>query len=317
MTGHYSARLAQRSDKMMVTDGGLETTLIFHHGIDLPEFAAFTLLESETGRDALRRYYEPYAAAAQRTRAPCLLDTATWRASPDWGAKLGYGVDQLSALNRDSVALLREIRAGWETPEVPVLINGAIGPRYDGYVYEADTAMDAAGAATFYGPQVAAFAASGADMITAWTMTYAGEAAGIARAARDAGLPCTVSFTVETDGRLPDGSSLADAISATDAASAGAPLHYMVNCAHVSHIEPALRGGGAWLARLGGVRANPSALSHAELNEATTLDPGDPAALGRDLAALRGRHPGMCVMGGCCGSDHTHAEQIGLACLSL
>jgi homocysteine S-methyltransferase len=144
-------------------------------------------------------------------------------------------------------------------------------------------------------------------------MTYVGEAAGIALAARDAGLPCIISFTVETDGRLPDGSTLAAAITATDAAAGASPLLYMVNCAHVTHIDEALHVGGPWLSRLGGVRANPSALSHAALNEATLLDPGDPAAFGRDLSALRQRYPGLRVLGGCCGSDHTHAEQIGLA----
>jgi homocysteine S-methyltransferase len=248
---------------------------------------------------------------------PCLLDTATWRASPGWGAKLGYSPHQLAALNRDAVGLLMDVRAAWETLAQPVLINGAIGPRFDGYVFEAESAMDPASAAAFHGPQITALAAAGVDLITAWTMTYAGEAAGIALAARDAGLPCIISFTVETDGRLPDGSTLAAAITATDAAAGASPLLYMVNCAHVTHIDEALHTGGTWLARLGGVRANPSALSHAELNEATSLDPGDPAAFGRDLLALRQRHPGLCVLGGCCGSDHTHTEQIGLACRAI
>jgi S-methylmethionine-dependent homocysteine/selenocysteine methylase len=312
MPGQHSASLTP--DRLLVTDGGLETTLVFHDGIDLPEFASFTLLDDSAGRAALRRYYEPYAVAARRNDVPCLLDTATWRASPDWGAKLGYSPHQLAALNRDAVSLLMDVRAAWETPEQPVVINGAIGPRFDGYVFEAESAMDPASAAAFHGPQVTALAAAGADLLTAWTMTYAGEAAGVALAARDAGLPCIISFTVETDGRLPDGSTLAEAIAATDAAAGASPLLYMVNCAHVTHIDEALRTGGTWLARLGGVRANPSALSHAELNEATSLDPGDPAAFGRDLSALRQRHPGLCVLGGCCGSDHTHAEQIGLAC---
>jgi homocysteine S-methyltransferase len=314
MPGQHSALLTRPRDHLLVTDGGLETTLIFHDGLELPEFASFTLLDDAAGRAALRRYYEPYAAVARRNDVPCLLDTATWRASPDWGAKLGYAPHQLAALNRDAVALLLDVRAAWETPDQPVLINGAIGPRFDGYVFEADSAMNPASAAAFHGPQVTALASAGADLITAWTMTYAGEAAGIALAARDAGLPCVISFTVETDGRLPDGSTLADAITATDAATGMAPLLYMVNCAHVTHIEPALRARGAWLERLGGVRVNPSALSHAELNEATSLDPGDPTALGRDLSTLRQRLPGLCVLGGCCGSDHTHAEQIGLAC---
>jgi homocysteine S-methyltransferase len=244
MPGQHSASLTRRPDRLLVTDGGLETTLVFHDGIDLPEFASFTLLDDSAGRAALRRYYEPYAAAARRNGVPCLLDTATWRASPGWGSKLGYSPHQLAALNRDAVGLLMGVRAAWETPEQPVLINGAIGPRLDGYVFEVESAMNPASAAAFHGPQVTALAAAGADLVTAWTMTYAGEAAGIALAARDAGLPCIISFTVETDGRLPDGSTLAAAIMATDAAAGASPLLYMVNCAHVTHIDQALRTGG-------------------------------------------------------------------------
>jgi len=261
MAGQHSALLTRLSDRLWVTDGGLETTLIFHEGLELPEFASFTLLDDTSGRAALRRYYEPYAAVAKRNGVPCLLDTATWRASSDWGAKLGYAPRQLATLNRDAVALLLDVRAAWETLDQPVLINGAIGPRLDGYIFEADSAMNPSSAAAFHGPQVAALASAGADVVTAWTMTHAGEAAGIALAARDSGLPCIISFTVETDGRLPDGSTLADAITVTDAATGMLPELYMVNCAHITHIDPILRTGETWLKRLGGVRVNPSTLS--------------------------------------------------------
>ena len=140
MPGRHSASLTRRPDRLLVTDGGLETTLVFHDGIDLPEFASFTLLDDSVGRAALRRYYDPYAAVARRTGVPCLLDTATWRASPGWGAKLGYSPHQLAALNRDAVGLLMDVRTAWKMPEQPVMVNGAIGPRFDGYVFEAESA---------------------------------------------------------------------------------------------------------------------------------------------------------------------------------
>lgn len=305
--------LPQLSGQLLVTDGGLETTLMFHDGFELPHFAAFPLLDTAEGRAALRRYYDSYGAAAARSGAGCLLDTPTFRASPDWAAKLGYGAADLSRIIADSVALLSEIRNAWQAPDRPVVINGAIGPRGDGY--SAAETMDGETAEAYHAPQVRRYAEAGADLVMAQTMTHAGEPIGIARAAAKAGMPAIVSFTVETDGRLPDGTLLREAILATDAATGASPVHYMVNCAHPSHVAPALAAEGAWIARLGGLRANPSPKSHAELNESTTLEDGDPDELAALLAALRRRHRQFCVMGGCCGSDHRHAEKIGLACL--
>ncbi len=306
-------RVSFASDgRLLVTDGGLETTLIFHDGIDLPYFAAFPLLDDEHGRAALRRYYNAYAEAARRSGAGCILDTPTFRASPDWAAKIGYQPTQLPSVIADAVSLLREIRGTWEQRGVRIAINGAIGPRGDGY--SAAETMDGDAAEAYHLPQIQAYAAAGADVVTAQTMTHTGEAIGIARAAARAGIPCVVSFTVETDGRLPDGSLLRDAVLAVDAATDGAPSLYMVNCAHPTHIAPALEVGGDWLRRMGGVRANPSPKSHAELNESTSLEDGDPVALGEQLGAIRRSFPHFCLFGGCCGSDSRHAERIGLKC---
>jgi S-methylmethionine-dependent homocysteine/selenocysteine methylase len=296
---------------LLVTDGGLETTLIFQDGLDLPHFAAFPLLDSEPGRTALRRYYDSYGVAARNSGAGCLLDTPTFRASPDWAAKVGYEVATLPRVIADAVSLLQSVRTTWAPQGVRVAINGAIGPRGDGY--SAAETMGGADAEAYHLPQVQAYAAAGADIVTAQTMTHAGEAIGIARAAAQAGIPCIVSFTVETDGKLPDGSALRDAVMAVEAAGAP-PALYMVNCAHPSHIAPAFELGGDWLKRMAGVRANPSPMSHAELNESPTLEAGDPIELGALLGAMRRRFPHFCLFGGCCGSDARHAEQIGLAC---
>jgi homocysteine S-methyltransferase len=296
------------ADRLLVTDGGLETTLIFHDGFDLAHFAAFPLLDEPV----LRRYYEGYCSAAERSGAGCILDTPTFRASPEWARKVGYGPADLHRAIADGVGMLGEIWSDWETPERPIVINGAIGPRGDGY--SAAETMDADTAEAFHAPQVRVHAEAGADLVMAQTMTHAGEAIGIARAAARVGIPAIVSYTVETDGRLPDGTALRDAVLETDAATGGSPLHFQVNCAHPSHIAPALADGGVWLARLGGLRANPSPKSHAELNESTTLEAGDPDELAALLAAMRRRHHHFHIMGGCCGSDHRHAETIGLAC---
>jgi homocysteine S-methyltransferase len=312
MSRNYLDILDKLGNNLLVTDGGLETTLVFQDGIDLPHFAAFPLLDSESGRAALRRYYDSYAAAARRSGAGCILDTATFRASPEWAAKVGYDQPRLERAIRAAVELVQDIRRDWETPNMPIVVNGGIGPRGDGY--SGADSMDAKAAEAFHGPQVRLYAEEGADLVTAQTMTHVGEAIGIAQAAARAGIPSVVSFTVETDGRLPDGTALHEAITATDAATGGTPAHYMVNCAHPSHVTPGLTTAGAWIERLRGVRANPSPKSHAELNESTTLEAGDPDELANLLRNMRSRHRHFAVLGGCCGSDHRHAEKIGLVC---
>ena len=280
----YRHSLPQVQDNVFLTDGGMETTLIFHDGMDLPHFASFVLLATEQGREQLRAYYRRYLALAVRHRVGFILDTPTWRANPDWGALLGYGPAELAAVNRAAVELMGALRREFETPATPCVISGMIGPRGDGY--RAGHA-DAAAAEDYHAAQVATFAASEADMVAAYTLTTVEEAIGIARAARAHAIPCAISFTVEQDGQLVTGRALRDAIEAVDDATNGAPAYYMVNCAHPSHFAGTLDEAGAWRARILGVRANASTQSHAELDAAGTLDDGDPADIGRRYRALR------------------------------
>ena len=293
--------------RTFITDGGMETVLVFHRGIDLPFFASFPLLDSDDGIGELRAYFEPYFTIAREHGVGLALDTPTWRASPDWGERLGYDADRLAEVNRKGVRLLQDLRE--QHPEVPLTISGCIGPRGDGYV--ASELMTADEAERFHSAQVETLAAAGADTISALTMTYAAEAIGIVRAAQKVGLPSVVSFTVETDGRLPDGSALGDAIDQVDAETGGAPTYFMVNCAHPTHFAGVLEG--AWVQRLGGIRANASTMSHAELDEAEELDDGDPDELARDYLALRSKLPNVHVVGGCCGTDHRHIAAIASA----
>lgn len=289
--------------EVALTDGGLETTLIHHHGLDLPCFAAFPLVEDEAGRAVLRRYFEPFLDEAAERGLPFVLDTPTWRANPDWGAQVGYDVTALAAANAAAVAFARDL-AG-DRPRVT--INGVVGPRGDGYVV--GEAMTAGEAADYHDWQIGVLQETGVDRITALTLAHPDEAAGVVRAAAARGLPVVPSFTVETDGRLPDGTALADAVARVDAATAGAAEFFMVNCAHPSHIAAGLDGSAA-LRRIGGLRVNASKRSHAELDEAANLDAEDPAGLGRDHATLRPELPGIQVLGGCCGTDHRHVVEI-------
>jgi S-methylmethionine-dependent homocysteine/selenocysteine methylase len=283
----------------------METTLIFREGRDLPEFAAFVLLDDPDGREALRSYYAGYAAIAGRHGVGIVLDTPTWRASADWGVRLGYSQEALDDVNRRAVALLAEVRA--EASEVEVLISGCVGPRGDGYSVEAT--MTPEEAQRYHAAQVEIFAGSEADLVSFLTVTYAEEAVGFTRAAEAAGIPAVVSFTVETDGRLPDGTGLREAVERVDAATGGAPAYYMVNCAHPTHFEDVLDGGD-WLERVQGLRANASRMSHAELDESEELDDGDPVELAADYVRIRGRFPSLNVVGGCCGTDERHVEAI-------
>ncbi len=293
--------------RILMTDGGLETTLVFHRGLDLPDFAAFPLLRSDDGRAALAAYYQPYLAAARRAGIGMVVDTPTWRANLDWGIRLGFSADELTAVNIEAVDYVRSLIAVGTTETR--LINGVIGPRGDGYVI--GQTMTAEESARYHSLQVRAFAQADVDLITAVTMTYSDEAIGIVQAARAVGKPVVISFTVETDGRLPSGQTLAEAIAAVDGAGGDAgPKFYMINCAHPSHFVAALEAGEEWVGRIGAVRANASRMSHEELDNALELDRGDVAELAGDYVALRQLLPGLRVVGGCCGTDHEHVEAI-------
>jgi S-methylmethionine-dependent homocysteine/selenocysteine methylase len=299
------APLSQLDGRTFITDAGMETVLIYRDGLELPEFASFVLLDDPAGIEALRSYYGEYVAIAERHGFGIVLDTPTWRANPDWGARLGYSAEGLDDVNRRGVALLEEVREAAGNG-VDVLISGCIGPRGDGYVV--GEVMSAKEAQEYHSAQVATFASTNSDLVSALTLNYASEAVGIARAAAEAGIPSVISFTVETDGRLPSGQELRDALAEVDEATGGAPAYYMVNCAHPTHFEDVLAGGG--LDRVRGLRANASTKSHAELDEAEELDQGDPDDLAERYRGLRPLLPNLTVVGGCCGTDERHIEAI-------
>ena len=284
----------------------METTLIFQQGMELPEFASFPLVETEEGRAALRAYFDPYLAIARERGVGILLDAPTWRANPDWGERLGYSLEQLEEANRNAVAFMDELRG-----EADVLVSGCVGPRGDGYV--PGELMSADEAESYHDWQVGVFADTSADLVSALTMNYVEEALGIVRAAEKAGLPSVVSFTVETDGRLPSGQPLGEAVEQVDDESGAALGYFMVNCAHPTHFAHVLDVDGAWKERIRGLRANASKMSHAELDEAEELDSGNPDELASDYLALRSKLPNLRVVGGCCGTDHRHIDAISRA----
>jgi S-methylmethionine-dependent homocysteine/selenocysteine methylase len=310
----YRSHLPQASDRLFLTDGGIETTLIFHEGLTLPEFAAFDLLKDGAGYEVLRKYFRTYASLAKKHEAGLILESPTWRASKDWGAKLGYSANAVADANRKAIQLMTEIRSEFEDDKTTVVISGCVGPRGDGYIPA--NAMTGDEAQAYHAHQIDTFRETAADMITAITMNYVEEALGVARAAKSAGMPVVISFTVETDGRLPAGQSLKEAIAAVDDATSAAPAYYMINCAHPTHFAAVVGSGEPWLLRIRGLRTNASAKSHAELNDSVELDIGDPAELARQHRDLLKSLLRVNVLGGCCGTDHRHVDEIFKACVA-
>ncbi len=309
----YRQNLPQLGDELFLTDSGMETFFYLQLGIDLPEFAAFPLLETAAGRIEITAYMHRHIQIALDHKLGFVMETPTWRANRDWGAKLGYDRKGLAQVNRDAVQFMADLRSAHETSETKMVISGNVGPRDDGYNPKALMTADEAQA--YHTDQVETFAKAGADMVTTLTMTNVGEAVGVTRAAQAIGIPAVMSFTTETDGRIPSGQTLGEAIEEVDEMTGNGPAYYMVNCAHPTHYEDALQSNSSWIKRLRGMRANASKKSHEELDNSTELDQGNPSEFGDQYRAIRNRMPHVTVLGGCCGTDHRHVEQICSACL--
>jgi S-methylmethionine-dependent homocysteine/selenocysteine methylase len=297
------------ADAIFLTDTGLETDLIFHEGFDLPLFASFVLLDQEKGVEALRDYFLRHVEVAHQANTGFLFEAPTWRANIEWARQLGYDEHSLADINRRAVDLGVRLRDETGEEHGPFVISAAIGPRGD--AYNPDQLMTAEEAESYHSAQITTLADTEADLITALTLTYPEEAIGIVRAATAHAVPTVISFTVETDGRLPDGSSLGEAIAMVEQATSAGPAYYGINCAHPTHFVDVLNG--SWTRRVKLIRANASCLSHAELDEAEELDDGDPEALGGEYAALRQVQPQITVLGGCCGTDVRHLRSIATA----
>ncbi len=293
------------SPSPFLSDGGMETDLIFHEGADLPQFASFVLLDSTDGREMLRRYVVSYLDMAHAARRGFVLGTPTWRANGGWGPKLGLDDAGIRDVNRRAVAFARDSRDAHPWRE-HILIEGAMGPAGDGYAPA--QLLTPTQSASLHNAQLETFVESGVDIATAFTITHPGEAIGMINRARDLGLPFALSFTVETDGRLPTGQNLDSALDEVETATGGYCRYYGINCAHPEHFVDQLPS--RWLHRIGVIRPNASRCSHAELDEAIELDDGDPHEFGALYAQMAKRVPGLRVVGGCCGSDMRHIKAL-------
>lgn len=306
--GKYRNHLPQITSSTFMTDGGLETDLIFNKGIELPEFAAFDLLNSDEGKQILKKYYEDYLIIAKEKCEGFVLELPTYRANPDWIIKLGYSLEYLTTILNAAINELEVLRSEFEDENFKIPISFCIGPRGDGYV--PDNIMTIKEAEDYHSHQIQIVSKTNADLVSALTMNYNEEAIGIVNAAKKYGIPVVISFTVEKDGNLPSGQSLKDAINSIDKITNNFVSYFMINCAHPEHFENILEPSEMWTKRIKGLRANASNKSHAELDESETLDVGDKQQLAKDYNKLKSLLPSLNVIGGCCGTDHTHMEKI-------
>ena len=296
-----------KSNRFYLSDGGLETYMIFEKGFDLPFFSAAVLLDCEPGRAALSEYFERFIGIAKATSRGFLIDAPTWRAGAAWSKPMGLALDEAIEVNRRAVGFVRDLRDRHETAELPILINGLVGPAGDAYA--PDTILSAGEAQDIHAPQIQTLGRAGVDLISAMTLTHVEEATGIAQAAAEIDVPLAIAFTLETDGRLPSGQPLGEAIQEVDFKTGASPAYYMINCAHPDHFSDILDGSD-WIKRIGGLRANASRMSHAELDACEELDDGDPIELGALNGALMELLPNLRVAGGCCGTDDRHVGCI-------
>jgi S-methylmethionine-dependent homocysteine/selenocysteine methylase len=304
----YRTALPQLTESTFLTDGGLETTLIFHQGINLPHFAAFDLLKNEQGKKILKDYYSDYLNISKQKCGGFILEAPTWRANPDWAFKIGYTLDSLDSINRTAIIENEKLRNTNENENFRIVISGCIGPRGDGYSTE--KRMNIKEAEEYHSTQIKTFTNTNADLVSAMTMNYNEEAIGIVNAAKKNNIPVVISYTVETDGRLPSGESLDTAITSLDKITGNYTSYFMINCAHPIHFENILKPDSNWVGRIKGIRANASVKSHAELDESETLDVGNKEELAKDYQNLKSLLPNLNIIGGCCGTDHTHLEKI-------
>jgi homocysteine S-methyltransferase len=303
----YRQALPQLDGSTFLCDAGLETDLIFNHGIEIREFAAHTLMEDDQDRQALSDYFQGFLSLARDSGCGYILDTQTWKAHPHWADDLNESHEQQEQANRDSVAFISALRDQYASNTGAIVLNAIVGPRGDAYAPEVELAVDEAEA--YHAQQLQWLAGTEADMVTAMTFTQSDEATGFVRAANALKLPAVISFTVETDGKLPTGESLASAISAVDEATQSGAAYFMVNCAHPDHFSDVL-GDEPWARRIRGIRCNASRQSHAELDACETLDDGNPAELGDQYLQIKAKMPWLNIFGGCCGSDLRHVTQI-------
>jgi S-methylmethionine-dependent homocysteine/selenocysteine methylase len=301
----FRHNLPQLGNTVFACYTGMDTDLLYNQGIDLPGFASYPLLANPEHKSLLRGYYSRLVDLAQEQNVGVILDSVTWVANRDRGAALGYTPEDLRKFNIEAVELIASVRN--EKEYMPTVLCGQVGPRGDGYA--PSDQMTTQEAEDYHSEQIETYSNTEVDLVSGFTICYPEEASGIVKAAKNHDLPVAIAFTVETDGRLPTGVPLKEAIEQVDSETNHSAQYFLVNCAHPDHFVNVF-SDSPWMQRLRGVVANASRCSHAELEVSEKLDDGDPEELGMQVGGLRKRHPHFNILGGCCGSDLRHMKCI-------
>lgn len=291
-----------------LTEGGVETETLYKYGFDLPEFAMFPLLDDPRAREAFRTMYTAYLDVAASRGCGALITGFDYRASPDWGEKLGYSRDGLAEMQHRSIAFLRDVAEPYRAVLPDILIAGCIGPRGD--AYSLNRTITAHEAQDYHATQLATLKAAGVDLVWSATFNNVPEAVGVARAADAARLPLIVSFTLTSEHILRSGVTLREAVEATDReAGARRPAAYGLNCSHPVEFWPALERGD-WFQRIINIRPNAAKMDKIALCKLGHLEEGDPVELGAMMGELAQIYPHLRIFGGCCGTGAVHLDEI-------
>lgn len=297
----------QTAGHYYMCEGGTETEVMYKHGFSFPHFAVFELLKDTKAVAALKRMYQDYFEVVAKHNMSALVGGLDYRASPDWGALLGYSAEGLADINHQSIEFLRNIAVDYSNNIENILIQGLIGPRGD--AYETNHSITEAEAQDYHSVQLQTLKSANVDLATAMTFNNVPESIGVARAAVEADVPLCISLSLDGSSNLNSGPSLAEAITTIDAATDSSVAFFMINCVHPLEYEPAL-ADEQWITRIRGVRPNASVMDKLSLCTIGHLEAGNPTELGKQMGDLMQRYPHMDICGGCCGTWDTHLDQI-------
>jgi len=305
MREKYPPRL---DGKFYLTEGGAETEILYKWGFELPEFAMFPLLDNSEADAVIRGMYRRYFDVAEAHDTGLLILGHDYRASPDWGAKLGYTPEALVEMQHRTIQFLTDMRTEYEGRVTDVYVGGCIGPRGDAYGTGGD--ITESEAEDYHSVQLTTLKETDADMAVAVTLNNIPEAVGIVRAAAAIGFPVGISLTLTTQGRLRSGPSLREAVESIEEATGGTAAWFGTNCAHPLEFEPAIADSGAWTERLRYIRPNAVKMEQVALCKLGHLEDGDPVELGEQMGDVARRFPRADILGGCCGTDERHLAEI-------
>ena len=303
-----AATFPRDPDMPYLTEGGTETEILYRHGHTLRDFAMFELMDNPAAVADLKDMYRRYLDVAAAHGFAVLMSGFDYRASPDWGEKLGYSREGLREMQHKCIDFLRDISTPYETQIPKIAIAGCVGPRGDAYSLNRD--ITAGTSEEYHATQIATLKDCGVDLVWAATINNIPEAVGISRAAANEGLPVNMSFTLDSTHKLKSGPSLKDAIEATDREAGDArPESYGINCSHPLEFEPALEPG-PWSERIRSLRPNAAKMDKVSLCSLGHIEEGDPEELGQMMGRLARRYPAVDIWGGCCGTWDNHLAHI-------